>query len=167
VVTLASQVVKLAVNLILSLGMLALCLWLVWPSSTPPPCPTGINCELSEMGQIELAFRKLEFASFAPYLGAYFGLMLVQHLCRSLRWNYLLAPLGIRVPPGPLLAISSVGFMAILALPLRLGEFVRPGPAAQARDLGVGRARHRRGRANHRRSDDLAVRVLRVLRVAR
>ena len=28
---------------------------------------------------------------------------------------------------GPLLAISSVGFMAILALPARLGELVRPG----------------------------------------
>src|SRR4029079_19688476 len=44
-----------------------------------------------------------------------------------LRWNYLLAPLGITIPNGPLLAISSVGFMAILALPARLGEFVRPG----------------------------------------
>ena len=32
-----------------------------------------------------------------------------------------------RIPTGPLLAISSVGFMAILALPARLGEFVRPG----------------------------------------
>jgi hypothetical protein len=53
--------------------------------------------------------------------------MVVAHLCRSLRWNYLLAPLGIRIPPGPLLAISSVGFMAILALPARLGELVRPG----------------------------------------
>src|SRR6185295_7606672 len=41
--------------------------------------------------------------------------------------NNLLAPLGVRVPAGPLLAISSVGFMAILALPARLGEFVRPG----------------------------------------
>jgi uncharacterized membrane protein YbhN (UPF0104 family) len=43
------------------------------------------------------------------------------------RWNNLLAPLGVKVPLGPLLAISSVGFMMILALPARLGEFVRPG----------------------------------------
>jgi uncharacterized membrane protein YbhN (UPF0104 family) len=43
-----------------------------------------------------------------------------------LRWNNLLAPIGVHVPWGPLLAISSVGFMAILALPARLGEFVRP-----------------------------------------
>ena len=112
---------KLAINLVLSLGMLALCLWLVWPSSSAPPG------QLSEMQQIEAAFERLTLADFGPYLAAYFGLMLLQHLCRSLRWNYLLAPLGIRVPTGPLLAISSVGFMAILALPLRLGEFVRPG----------------------------------------
>ncbi len=112
---------KLVLKLVLSFAMLALCLWLVWPSSSAPPG------ELSEMEQIENAFEALEIAKFGPYLAAYFGLMLLQHLCRSLRWNYLLAPLGIQVPPGPLLAISSVGFMAILALPLRLGEFVRPG----------------------------------------
>src|SRR5205823_12500303 len=61
------------------------------------------------------------------YLAAYLALLVILHLCRALRWNYLLAPLGVRIPPGPLLAISSVGFMAILALPARLGEFVRPG----------------------------------------
>ena len=105
---------KLAINLVLSFGMLALCLWLVWPGS-------GDRRDLAQ------AFNNLEWAEFAPYLFIYIGLMVVSHLCRSLRWNYLLAPLGIKIPPGPLLAISSVGFMAILALPARLGEFVRPG----------------------------------------
>lgn len=112
---------KLAINLVLSFAMLALCLWLVWPSTSAPPG------ELSEMQQIERAFEALQWSEFWPYLAAYFGLMTLQHLCRALRWNYLLAPLDIHVPAGPLLAISSVGFMAILALPLRLGEFVRPG----------------------------------------
>src|SRR5262249_41289890 len=60
-------------------------------------------------------------------LATYIGLLVVVQLTRALRWNYLLAPLGVRIPHGPLLAISSVGFMAILALPARLGEFVRPG----------------------------------------
>src|SRR5688572_15281165 len=94
--------------------MLGLCLWLVWPDAV-------------DRQQIGVAFERLSFAQFAPYIAAYFGLMIVVHLCRSLRWTYLLAPLGIRIPPGPLLAISSVGFMAILALPARLGELVRPG----------------------------------------
>ncbi len=105
---------KLAVNLVLSFGMLALCLWLVWPDAV-------------DRHQIREAFERISMSEFLPYLGAYVGLMLVQHLCRALRWNYLLAPLNIKVPAGPLLAISSVGFMAILALPARLGEFVRPG----------------------------------------
>src|SRR5436190_8544426 len=105
---------KLAINLFLSLAMLALCLWLVWPGA-------------SERHDLALAFERLEWGTFAPYLFAYIGLQLVVHICRSLRWNHLLAPLGVKVPAGPLLAISSVGFMMILAFPARLGEFVRPG----------------------------------------
>jgi uncharacterized protein (TIRG00374 family) len=105
---------RLAINLILSLGMLALCTWLVWPDAT-------------ERAQLHTVIAELRWADFWPYLAAYLGLMVIVHACRSLRWNHLLAPLGVRVPAGPLLAISSVGFMAILALPARLGEFVRPG----------------------------------------
>ncbi len=105
---------KLAINLTLSLGMLALCLWLVWPGA-------------AERHELAEAFKHLDVGSFAPYLAAYLGLQLIVHVCRSLRWNHLLAPLGVKIPAGPLLAISSVGFMMILALPARLGEFVRPG----------------------------------------
>ena len=105
---------RLAINLILSLGMLALCTWLVWPDAV-------------ERMRLHDVMGALRWAQFAPYLAAYLGLQLIVHLCRSLRWNHLLAPLGVKVPAGPLLAISSVGFMAILALPARLGEFVRPG----------------------------------------
>jgi glycosyltransferase 2 family protein len=105
---------RLAINLLLSLGMLALCTWLVWPDA-------------AERVQLHTVIGGLRWADFAVYLAAYLGLQTVVHLCRSLRWNHLLAPLGVKVPAGPLLAISSVGFMAILAFPARLGEFVRPG----------------------------------------
>jgi uncharacterized protein (TIRG00374 family) len=105
---------RLAVNLLLSFGMLALCLWLVWPGA-------------DDRVRLATAFGELEWSTFAPYLFAFLGLQVLVHVCRSLRWNHLLAPLGVRLPAGPLLAISSVGFMAILALPARLGEFVRPG----------------------------------------
>jgi uncharacterized protein (TIRG00374 family) len=106
--------VKLAINLALSAAMLALFLWLVWPDQVT-------------RDQVTAALGRLDIATFAPYLAGYLALLAVTHLCRALRWNNLLAPLGVRVPAGPLLAISSVGFMAILALPARLGEFVRPG----------------------------------------
>lgn len=105
---------RLAINLFLSFAMLALCLWLVWPGP-------------EQRHDLAAAFGRLELADFVPYLAAWVGLQIVVHVCRSLRWNHLLAPLGVKVPAGPLLAISSVGFMAILALPARLGEFVRPG----------------------------------------
>jgi uncharacterized protein (TIRG00374 family) len=105
---------KLAINLVLSLGMLALCVWLIWPDA-------DTRTELASV------FRSMNFREFAPYLAGYVGLLVIVQLTRSLRWNHLLAPMGVRIPPGPLLAISSVGFMAILALPARLGEFVRPG----------------------------------------
>ena len=105
---------RLAVNLLLSFGMLALCLWLVWPGA-------------AERVQLADAFGRLEGSAFVPYLLVFLGLQVIVHVCRSLRWNHLLAPLGVKLPAGPLLAISSVGFMAILALPARLGEFVRPG----------------------------------------
>jgi uncharacterized protein (TIRG00374 family) len=105
---------KLAINLALSFAMLALCVWLVWPDAETRRQLVGV-------------IDKMHWADFAPWLAAYLGLLVVTHLCRALRWNHLLAPLGVTIPAGPLLAISSVGFMAILALPARLGEFVRPG----------------------------------------
>src|SRR5215467_5976914 len=105
---------RLAINLTLSLGMLALCVWLIWPDSVARE-------------QLREAIHTLDWGRFLPYLVAYIGLQVVVHVCRSVRWNNLLAPIGVKVPLGPLLAMSSVGFMAILALPARLGEFVRPG----------------------------------------
>ena len=56
----------------------------------------------------------------------YLATLAVTHLFRAWRWEYLLRPLGVSLPLRRLLLISSVGFMAILALPVRLGEFVRP-----------------------------------------
>jgi hypothetical protein len=103
--------VKLAVNVALSLVMLVLCVWAIWPDDPHA---------LAEV------FRKLTWASFWPYLAGYLALLAVTHFCRAWRWNNLLAPIGVRLSPARLLAISSVGFMAILALPARLGEFVRP-----------------------------------------
>lgn len=104
---------KLAINILLSLIMLAACVWLVWPSP-------------SARHELEEALRGLSFATFWPYLAGFLGLLVVTHFCRAWRWNNLLEPIGARLPPARLLAVSSVGFMFILALPARLGEFVRP-----------------------------------------
>lgn len=47
------------------------------------------------------------------------------HLLRAGRWYWLLAPLH-RVPLQRVLAVASVGFAAIMFLPFRTGEVVRP-----------------------------------------
>ena len=68
------------------------------------------------------ALRALPPSAIAIYL----AILAVTHLFRAWRWEYLLRPLGVSLPFRRLLLISSVGFMALLALPVRLGEFVRP-----------------------------------------
>ncbi|MBI4508190.1 MAG: flippase-like domain-containing protein [Deltaproteobacteria bacterium] len=110
---LTSSVVKLAINLGLSFLMLAVCAWLAWPNAEA-------RHKLSE------AIAIMDFGTFWPYLVGYVVFLMATHFFRAWRWNNLLAPIGAPLPPGRLLAISSVGFMAILALPARLGEFVRP-----------------------------------------
>jgi glycosyltransferase 2 family protein len=113
VVSLPEGPVKLALNVVLSLVVLALCLFLVWPNA-------HVRAELAQ------SLRALELARFWPYLAGYVGLLAATHFFRAWRWNNLLRPMGMSLPARKLLAISSVGFMAILALPARLGELARP-----------------------------------------
>jgi hypothetical protein len=58
-------------------------------------------------------------------LGVYFPLLAAMQWYRSVRWRFLLRGV-LEVPKKRLLAVSSVGFAAILLLPFRLGELARP-----------------------------------------
>ncbi|HET6613157.1 MAG TPA: lysylphosphatidylglycerol synthase transmembrane domain-containing protein [Kofleriaceae bacterium] len=104
---------KLWINIALSLAVLFACVWMVWPRG-------------EEATQLEAAFSQLDLVALLPYLGGYLALLATTHFCRAWRWKHLLAPIGVYLPPKRLLAISTIGFMAILALPFRLGELVRP-----------------------------------------
>jgi uncharacterized protein (TIRG00374 family) len=55
----------------------------------------------------------------------YFFIALAIEGVRIIRWGILLKPLG-HVPLGRLFTAGAVGFMALMLLPLRLGEFARP-----------------------------------------
>jgi hypothetical protein len=68
------------------------------------------------------AIRELPLDVLALYLIAFS----VTLFFRAWRWEYLLRPIGVSLPMRDLLPISLAGFMAILALPVRLGELVRP-----------------------------------------
>jgi uncharacterized protein (TIRG00374 family) len=104
---------KLALNLTLSLVVLVACVWLVWPDAK----------RRAELGHV---LGSIDLRAFWPTLAGYLALLAGTHFFRAWRWNNLLRPMGVDLPPAKLLTISSVGFMAILALPARLGEFVRP-----------------------------------------
>jgi uncharacterized protein (TIRG00374 family) len=101
--------VKFWLNLALSLAIGGICVWAAWPKA-------------AQYDQIRQALVTLRWG----WIGVYVATLAGVHFLRAWRWDFLLRPQGARLPLGRLLPISSVGFMAILALPARLGEFVRP-----------------------------------------
>ncbi len=72
------------------------------------------------------SLRAAHYLWLLPYL----GFLTLIHLFRTLRWGCLLSGLA-RVPFRPLNDASAIGFMMLLVLPLRLGEFARPFLIAQ------------------------------------
>ncbi|WP_394838956.1 flippase-like domain-containing protein [Pendulispora rubella] len=58
-------------------------------------------------------------------LGGYFLTLVVMTYFRAVRWRFLLRSIA-TVPRRRVLAVSWIGFAAILLMPFRLGEFVRP-----------------------------------------
>jgi hypothetical protein len=58
-------------------------------------------------------------------MGPYFLTILGFNYFRSVRWRFLLRSIA-TVPKRRLLAVSCIGFAAILLLPFRIGEVVRP-----------------------------------------
>jgi len=100
--------VKLLAKILLSLTVGAICIWLA--------------LRKIDVRQTEAVLRTMPLSAALLY-----ALSLVPvHLFRAWRWKYLLRPIGVRLSFGRLMIVSTVGFMAILALPFRLGEFARP-----------------------------------------
>jgi glycosyltransferase 2 family protein len=64
---------------------------------------------------------KVSLGTCAVYTLMFLGV----HTVRATRWRHLLAPIA-SVPLRRLIAVSWIGFAAILIMPLRAGEFVRP-----------------------------------------
>jgi uncharacterized membrane protein YbhN (UPF0104 family) len=61
-----------------------------------------------------------------PYCLAYVVVFAAMHTIRAVRWRHLLAPIASGVSLRRIVAVSFIGFAAILVMPLRAGEFVRP-----------------------------------------
>lgn len=74
-------------------------------------------------------WASLRFANWSMLLW-YLVLLTAVHVTRTLRWGNLLSGLE-RVPFRPLNEASAIGFMMLIILPFRLGEFARPYLIAQ------------------------------------
>jgi uncharacterized membrane protein YbhN (UPF0104 family) len=60
------------------------------------------------------------------YCIVFMVLFAVGHTIRAVRWRHLLAPIAEGVSLRRIVAVSFIGFAAILIMPMRAGEFVRP-----------------------------------------
>lgn len=61
-----------------------------------------------------------------PLVAAHAGILFCVHFVRAIRWRHLLRPIAPGIRRRRVMAASWIGFTAILLLPLRAGEFVRP-----------------------------------------
>ena len=73
-----------------------------------------------DLGELKDALRDANYSLLAPSIAVYF----VAVWFRSVRWRYLLAPIGV-IPVHRLYPVVVVGYMANNLLPFRLGEVVR------------------------------------------
>src|SRR6266545_4697022 len=99
---------RFGLRLCISLGLGGLFVWFMQRAGLPIRPPAQAFAHIHWLG-----------------VGAYCLLYAFVHFFRALRWDYLLRPIA-TVPRRRLIAIGFIGFLAILVLPLRMGEVVRP-----------------------------------------
>jgi glycosyltransferase 2 family protein len=98
---------KLTLRVVVSLAVSGVLMWL-----------SLRNADLRAVGRA--------IASASPWrMAGYAAIFVGIHLVRTVRWGILLEPLG-HVGFKRLNSASAVGFMLLILLPFRLGEFARP-----------------------------------------
>ncbi|MBA2664549.1 MAG: flippase-like domain-containing protein [Bradymonadaceae bacterium] len=75
--------------------------------------------------EVSAYVQAADLGHLALWSALFIVIYIVCHGARVARWYYLVQPLG-DVAPGRVHRVCAVGFAAILLLPLRLGELVRP-----------------------------------------
>jgi hypothetical protein len=96
--------VRVALSLVLAAGFV----WWLWNQGLPliPPAEA--------------------FDGVAPWtIPGYAATLLAMHLLRAWRWSFLLRPVA-EAPTRRVIEAGLIGYLAILVLPLRMGELARP-----------------------------------------
>jgi uncharacterized protein (TIRG00374 family) len=84
---------------------------------------------------VAAGFRTIRPVHLLPAL----ALMFLMQVLRSYRWGLILSPLA-KIDQLTLFSVTSVGFLAIIAIPARLGEFARPYLITQNSDIRMSSA---------------------------
>ena len=64
------------------------------------------------------------------FIAAFIAAILIMQFLRSYRWGVILSPLQ-KIDQLSLFSVTSVGFLAVVGIPARLGELARPYLIAQ------------------------------------
>jgi uncharacterized protein (TIRG00374 family) len=75
----------------------------------------------TDLTQVWVAFKTANYLWLIPYA----AVLVVIHFSRVLRWGILLEPVG-KPSFSKLNSAGAIGFMALVVMPFRLGEFARP-----------------------------------------
>ena len=86
----------------------------------------GVLAWLVARGGVPLVPPKEAFAQVTWWaVPAYTVSLAITHFLRAARWRFLIEPIK-KIPLKEVVVMNWIGFFAIFALPLRLGEFARP-----------------------------------------
>lgn len=75
----------------------------------------------TDLGEVWVSLKSANYLWLIPYA----AILTAIHLCRVVRWGLLLEPVG-RPSFRRLNSAAAIGFMALVIMPFRLGEFARP-----------------------------------------
>ena len=93
----------------------------------------ALAARMVPLESVEAYLREIDWRQMAPAIAAFVVVYSVCHAARVMRWWFLVRPLG-DVDAPEVFRVGTVGFTAILLLPLRLGELVRPFLLAKRND---------------------------------
>ncbi len=89
------------------------------------------------MDELKQGFERLDMSHVLTWSMVFVAIYLVCHGARIVRWYDLVKPLDESIEPMKVHKVCLVGFTAILLLPLRLGEFIRPYLLSRRSNLGM------------------------------